>query len=120
MDTKPLHPSETELLTLDNYRRSPNRGAGASRPKRNYTSPYGEIYFKFDITDNEICAELFSYNLAKQLDLNVAVTRLAIANGIKGVASYDNGGYSETNDKLSYSVKDHENISGKVGEYNAR
>ena len=41
-----LHPPETEMLALDSYRKSPNRGAGASRPKRCYTSPQGEIYFK--------------------------------------------------------------------------
>ena len=107
------HP-ETELLALDNYRPSPNRGAGASRPKRNYTSPHGEVYFKFGITNNEICAELFAYSLAKQLGVDVAVTRLAKAGGVLGVASYDNGGYEEINDKLSYSVKDFIHITGVI------
>ena len=107
------HP-ETELLALDNYRRSPNRGAGASRPKRNYTSPHGEIYFKFGITSNEICAELFAYDLAKQLDIDVAVTMLAEAGGAIGIASYDNGGYEEIDDRLTYSVKDYTHITGVV------
>ena len=107
-----IHPSETELLALDNYRKSPNRGASASRPKRSYTSAQGEIYFKFDITNNEICAELFAYDLAKQLDIDVAVTRLAEAGGVVGVASYDNGGYMEIDDRQSYSVKDHLHIIG--------
>jgi len=109
-----MHHPETELLALDKYHHSPNRGAGASRPKRNYTSPQGEIYFKFGITHNEICAELFAYDLAKQLGINVAVTRLAEAGGVMGVASYDNGGYEETDDKLSYSVKDYAHINGAV------
>ena len=109
-----INHSETEPFALDNYRRSPNRGAGASRPKRNYTSPQGEIYFKFGITNNEICAELFSYDLAKQLEIDVAVTRLAEAGGVVGVASHDNGGYEEIDDKLSYSVKDYAHIPGVI------
>ena len=108
------HPSNTELLALDTYRRSPNRGAGASRPKRNYTSPHGEIYFKFGISNNEICAELFAYDLAGQLGIDVAVTRLAEAGGVMGIASYDNGGYEEIDDRLSYSVKDYVHISGFI------
>ena len=107
-------PLEIELLKLDSYRMSPNRGAGASRPKRNYTSPQGEIYFKFGITNNEICAELFAYDLAVQLDIDVAVTRLAMASGVLGVASYDNGGYEEIDDRLSYSVKDYVHVAGFV------
>ena len=109
-----LYPLEAELLALDNYRMSPNRGAGASRPKRNYTSPQGEIYFKFNISNNEICAELFAYDIAKQLGIDVAVTRLAQAGGVMGVASYDNGGYDEIDDRLSYSVKDYIHINGFI------
>jgi len=104
----------TELLDLDSYRRSPNRGAGASRPKRNYTSPQGEIYFKFDMTNNEICAELFAYDLAKHLGLDTAVTRLAKSGAVLGVASYDVGEYEEPTDDKSYSVKDFLTIDGFV------
>ena len=102
------------LLDLDQYRRSPNRGAGASRPKRNYTSPQGEIYFKFGITTNEICAELFAYDLAEQLDIDLAVTRLAKSNLDLGVASYDIGEYEEPSDEKSYSVKDFIAIDGFI------
>ena len=109
-----LYPPESELLALDNFRKSPNRGAGASRPKRNYTSPHGEIYFKFDISSNEICAELFAYHIAKQLKINVAVTRLAKAGGTMGIASYDNGGYEEIDDRISYSVIDHAHVPGFI------
>ena len=103
-----------ELLELDQYRRSPNRGAGASRPKRNYTSPQGEIYFKFGITNNELCAELFSYDLAKQLEIDVAVTRLAQSGSVLGAASYDIGEYEEPSDAQSYSVKDFIEIDGFI------
>ena len=109
-----LETSDTELLNLDQYRRSPNRGAGASRPKRNYTSPHGEIYFKFDMTSNEICAELFAYDLAKQLDIDIATTRLAQSGSVLGVASYDIGEYKEPSDDKSYSVKDFLTIDGFI------
>jgi len=104
----------TELLELDQYRRSPNLGAGASRPKRVYTSSQGEIFFKFDISKNEICAELFAYALAKKLGIAVADTKLAIADNVLGIASYDIGEYEEPSDDYSYSVKDFLNIGGFV------
>jgi len=102
------------ILNLDQFRRSPNRGAGASRPKRNYTSPQGEIYFKFDLTNNENCAELFAYDLAKQLGIDVALTRLAQSGSVFGVASYDIGEYEEPSDDISYSVKDFIGLDGFV------
>jgi hypothetical protein len=105
-------PPVTEMLDLDIYRWSQNRGAGASRPKRNYTSPQGEIYFKFDMTNNEICAELFSYDIAKRLGLDTAVTRLAKSGTVLGVASYDIGEYEEPTDDKSYSIKDYITIDG--------
>jgi hypothetical protein len=52
--------------------------------------------------------------LAKQLQVDIAETRLAIANGVMGIASYDNGGYYETDDKTSYSIKDHEHVAGFI------
>ena len=105
---------EKELLKLEQYRRSPNRGAGASRPKRSYTSPQGEIYFKFDITNNEMCAELFAYDLAKQLGIDIAVTKLANDGKVLGVASYDIGEYEEPSDLKSYSVKDFIMLDGFI------
>jgi len=106
--------SEEELLDLEQYRRSPNRGAGASLPKRCYSSPQGEIYFKFGMTDNEICAELFAYYLAGQLGINAACTKLAKSGSVLGVASYDIGDYAEPSDEKSYSVKDYTSIEGFV------
>ncbi|MCL2603287.1 MAG: phosphatidylinositol 4-kinase [Defluviitaleaceae bacterium] len=106
-------PDET-LLDLSHYRKSLNRGAGASRPKRVYTSPRGEVYFKFDLTNNEICAELFAYALAIQLDIPVAETKLARSDMLMGVASYDVGVYTEPQDKVSYSVKDFISLNGFV------
>jgi hypothetical protein len=107
--------SETELLELDQYPKSPNRGASASRPKRSFTSPHGEVYFKFGLTNNEICAELFSYELAKQLKIKAARTRLARAGLDLGVASYDIGEYKEaSDDDVNYSVKNFIAVDGFV------
>ena len=108
------YPADDELLEIERYSRSPNRGAGATRPKRSYTSPYGEVYFKFGLTNNEICAELFAYAIGKQLDLPMAVTRLAKSDTTLGIASYDNGGYSEINDEESYSIRDFVNVLGFI------
>jgi len=104
----------TTMLELDQFRKSPNRGAGASRPKRNYTSPQGEIYFKFNLTNNEVCAELFAYDLAKQLGISVAETRLAKSGDVLGIASYDIGDYDEPEDAEGYSVKQFTSINGFV------
>jgi len=103
---------ENGLLILDNYHRSPIRGSGASRPKLVFTSPQGAVYFKFGMETNEICAELFAYSLAMQLDVDVAVTRLAELDGRLGIASYDIGIYEEPVDRYSYSVKDFVHVSG--------
>lgn len=102
------------LLDFSHYRTSLNRGAGASRPKRVYTSPRGEIYFKFGLTNNEICAELFAYALAVKLNIPVAETRLARSGALMGVASYDVGVYAEPQDKVGYSVKDFISLGGFV------
>jgi hypothetical protein len=106
--------SDAELLDLDKYRRSPNRGAGASRPKYVFTSPQGDIYFKFKMTNNEVCAELFAYDLAKQLGISIAHTRLARAGVELGIASYDIGEHEEPQDDKSYSVKDFILLDGFV------
>ena len=103
-----------ELLELDKYRRSPMPIAGASRPKRCYTTPSGEIYFKFGLTTNELCAEMFAFSIGKQLGISVAKTRFAISCDELGIASYDIGEYSEPDDKISYSVKDFIYLSGFI------
>ena len=104
----------TTLLKLDQYRISPMPAAGASRPKRCHTTPRGEIYFKFGMTNNEICAELFAYHLAVQLGIAAAETRLAISADELGVASHDIGAYSEPSDVEGYSVKDYLHVKGFV------
>jgi hypothetical protein len=101
------------LLVLDNYRKSPAMLAGASRPKRCYTTPSGDLYFKFGITNNEICAELFSYNIARQLDIEVAEVRLSQAGSVTGVSSHDIGDYTEVEDN-DYSVCKYVHILGFV------
>jgi len=108
------YPADNELLDIEWYSRSPNRGAGATRPKRSYTSQLGEVYFKFGLTNNEICAELFAYAIGKQLNVPLAVTRLAKSDITLGIASYDNGGYCEINDEESYSVRDFLDVLGFI------
>jgi hypothetical protein len=115
-DNGVVNPFDTELLDLDQYRKSPNRGAAASCPKRSYTTPQGDIYFKFDLTSNEICAELFAYDIAKQLGIRVAKTRLAQAGLVLGIASYDIGAHTEgsTVDAETYSIKDFTLVIGFI------
>jgi hypothetical protein len=105
---------ETVMLELSQFRRSPTPGASASRPKRCFTTPSGEVYFKFDITNNEICAELFAYHIGNRLGISMAKTRLARYKNGLGIASYDIGGYDEPLDTISYSVKDFLHIKGFV------
>jgi len=103
-----------QILNLNEFRRSPSPGVGASRPKYQITTPEGEIYFKFQLTNNEICAEMVAYLLAKSLDIPAAKTCLAKYKEIIGIASYDIGIYEEPDDTVSYSIKDFLKIEGFV------
>jgi len=94
------------ILNLNEFRRSPSPGVEASRPKYQITTPEGEIFFKFQLTDNEICAEIVAYQLAKNLNIPVAKTLLSKYKENIGIASYDVGVYEEPDDSLSYSIKD--------------
>ena len=98
--------SGQQILDLNEYRRSPSPGVGASRPKYQITAPGGEIYFKFQLTGNEICAEIAANQLAGNLNIPAAKTVLSIYKGNIGIASHDVGIYEEPDDSLSYSVKD--------------
>jgi len=102
------------ILNLDEYRHSPSPGAEASRPKYQITTPEGDIYFKFQLTENEICAELLAHQIAVDLGIPAAKTRLSKYKKSIGVASYDIGLYTEPDDSLSYSVKDFLKIEGFV------
>lgn len=95
-----------QILNLNEYRRSPSPGVEASRPKYQITTPEGEIYFKFQLTDNEICAEIIAAQLAEKLNIPAARTILSKYKENIGIASYDIGIYEEPNDTLSYSIKD--------------
>ncbi len=103
-----------KMLDLKEYKISLSPGVSASRPKYQITTPSGEIYFKFKMTDNEIGAEIFSYYIAKALDIPVAITRLATYKNEIGIASYDVGYFTEPDDFESYSIKDYLNISGFI------
>jgi hypothetical protein len=102
------------ILNLTEYRRSPSPGAEASRPKYHITTPEGEIYFKFQLTNNEICAEIVAYQLAESLNIPVAKTFLSKYKENTGIASYDIGVYEEPDDSLSYSLKDFLEIDGFI------
>ena len=96
-----------QILNLNEYRRSPSPGVEASRPKYQITTPAGEIYFKFQLTNNEICAEIVAHQLAESLNIPAAKTCLSKYKDNIGIASYDIGVYEEPDDSPSYSIKDY-------------
>lgn len=106
--------SDEQILNLNEYRRSPSPGAEASRPKYHITTPDGEVYFKFQLTNNEICAEIAAYKLALNLKIPVAKTCLSKYKENIGIASYDIGIYEEPDDILSYSIEDFLAIDGFI------
>jgi hypothetical protein len=106
--------SDEQILDLNEYRRSPSPGIDASRPKYHITTPEGDIYFKFQLTNNEICAEIVAYQLAENLDIPAAKTCLSIYKENIGIASYDIGVYEEPDDSFSYSIKDFFAIDGFI------
>ena len=103
-----------QILNLNEFRRSPSPGIEASRPKYQITTPEGEIYFKFQLTNNEICAEIVAYQLATHLNIPAARTCLSKYKENIGIASYDIGVYKEPDDSLSYSIKDFLEIEGFI------
>jgi hypothetical protein len=109
-----LDSGDRQILNLNEFRRSPSPGVDASRPKYQITTPEGEIYFKFQLTNNEIYAEIIAYQLAKNLDIPAAKTCLSKYKENIGITSYDIGIYEEPDDSLSYSVKDFLEIEGFV------
>lgn len=100
------------VVDLKHHRQSPNLGAEATKPKVQLITPNNIIYFKFGLTDNEICAELLAYHLAKQLEINATLTSLAWYKNTIGVASWSIGEYTEPDDSRSYSVTDYLHIKG--------
>ena len=103
-----------QILNLNEYRRSPSPGIEASRPKYQITTPNGEIYFKFQLTNNEICAELLAFQIASELGIPAAKTCLSKYKENIGIASYDIGIYTEPDDSVSYSIKDFLEIDGFI------
>jgi len=105
---------DEQILNLNEFRRSPSPGVEASRPKYQITTPEREIYFKFKLTNNEICAEIIAYKLAENLNIPAARTCLSKYKENIGIASYDIGIYEEPNDTVSYSIKDFLEIEGFI------
>jgi hypothetical protein len=110
----PLEVAGNKRLSLETYTKSLNPGATATKPKRVYATPEGDAYFKYGMTSNEICAELFTCAVARALNIAVAETRLAYAAGGFGILSNDIGVYIEPCDVRSYSVRDFEAIDGFI------
>ena len=106
--------TEQQILNMVAYRRSPSPGADATKPKYQLITPTGVIYFKFNLTENEICAEITSYHAAHALDIPAAQTRLALYKDTLGVASWDVGEYTEPCDIESYSIGDFLQLNGFV------
>jgi hypothetical protein len=106
--------NENKILDLGEYRRSPSPGACASKPKYHIVTPKGSIYFKFGLTNNEICAEILSCQIAAELDIAVAVTKAAKYKQEIGIASFDIGCYQEPDDSVSYSIKDYLGVNGFI------
>ena len=105
---------DERILNLNEFRRSPSPGVEASRPKYQITTPEGEIYFKFQLTNNEICAEIIAFKLAENLNIPAAKTCLSMYKENIGIASYDIGIFKEPDDTISYSIKDFIEIDGFV------
>ena len=102
------------ILDLGEYRRSPSPGVGASKPKYHIIMPEGSVYFKFGLTNNEICAEILAYQLASELNVAAAVTMAAKYKQEIGIASFDIGYYREPDDSVSYSIMDYLHITGFI------
>ena len=100
------------VVDLKHYRKSPNVGADATKPKIQLITPSGPIYFKFGLTENEVCAEIISYYLATTLDIRAAKTALAWYKDSLGIASWSIGEYVEPDDDKSYSIPDFLHLDG--------
>jgi hypothetical protein len=106
------HAPLDKVINLMPHRRSPSPGADATKPKYQLTTPSGNVYFKFGLTENEICAELMSYHIAGLLEIPVAKTAVALYKNSIGIASWDIGVYTEPDDSKSYAVRDFLHLEG--------
>ena len=86
----PISITSAQVLDLRSCRKSPSPGADATKPKYQLITPTSVVYFKFGLTDNEICAEIVSFMVAEILQVPVTKTFLAIYKSEIGVASCDN------------------------------
>ena len=117
MSSDPFEDDRSESLTvykLDKYKRSLSPGATATKPKYVLEVNGKLAYFKFELTEKEICAELLSSKVGKCLGIPIAETFAAEYKGTKGIVSFDIGEYTEVDDSESYSVKDYTNIPGFI------
>lgn len=114
MNNKDLFNHSNNIVDLSKFRKSPVSAANASRPKYILDTAEGVAYFKFDITTNEICAEILSYEIAKSLQIPCARTYLAKYRNKEGIVSYDIGPYIQPCDDEGYSVKDFIHLEGFI------
>jgi len=103
-----------KIINMSNLRRGVSPAGDATKPKYQIVTPSGIVWFKFKLTDNEICAELLSYYIAKLLGVSVAETSLVYYKNEIGIASWDIGEYKEPDDSLSYSFHDFVQLKGFI------
>ena len=102
------------VVDLKHHRKSPNPGVEATKPKFQLLTPNSQIFFKFGLTDNEICAELLAYHLGTLMNIDVAKTALALYKDVVGIASWGIGDFSEPDDTVSYSILDFVHLDGFI------
>ena len=108
----PVQITSSTVLDLRSLRQSPSPASDATKPKYQLVSASGTLYFKFGLTDNEICAEIVSAILADILAVPVAKTCLAYYKNTLGVVSEDINVYEEPEDSDSYTALDFIHIPG--------
>ena len=77
-------------------------------------SALGTLYFKFGLTENEVCAEIISVMLAEILNIPIAKTCIAIYKNEVGIVSKDIDMYIEPDDSESYTIQNYIQIPGFI------
>ena len=102
------------IIDLSNENLSPSYMASASRSKKIYLYQNQVVYYKYELTKNEIFAEVFAYLLGSQLGLNMAKVELARYKETEVIISYDIGQTKEVEEYELYSIKKYEQITGFI------
>ena len=129
-----VYPSEVKLLDMEQYRRSPNRGSGATRPKRNYTTPQGDVVIRdlptfmakvtspfnvegqYDQNHNDILKYFVEFHLESVTAFMCKVGEIKLVQNNLWLEHFSRD-YERLNKALAGRIK---YMIGKVGEYSAR